>query len=152
MRLAIVIVVAFVVMRILQRRNNRLYFEEFACDKFNEMAVQTHNILHAPPKYKPLEASYGFINYSANLWLKFFHFIIFSAVVFFFGSNIILFWILTSVYAFFMTVAFWGYTARKNFYCEIEDDFIKNAYRPILKASICIPIYQVVITALLWFV
>lgn len=154
MRLVIVIAIAFISLFYLWRRNHVLYYKGFVngMNKLNVGAVYTYNVLHAPPTHKPLEVSENFIVYSGNMFIKFIHFTIFSVVMFLWGDNIVVFWVLTFIYSFLVIVGWGGYKARKKFYNEINQEFTKEAFTPILKASICMPVYQTIIYILLFFV
>ena len=154
MSLVIVILIAFVVMFYLWRRNHVLYYNGFVAGmgSLNISIVKSYNLFHAPINYKPLDVFDNFLNYSGNLLLKFIHFVVFAFVVYFFGDNIAIFLILSSIYTILIVVAWFGYKGRRDFYNEIDDDGTKEVFTPILKASICIPIYQTMIYSLLFLV
>lgn len=153
MTLLVVIPIAFILLVLLWIRNVRLYQKNFVdLGTLSLHMVDMYNVLNAPPAYKPLEASQNFFNYTANLILKFIHFVIFSVITFVFRKYIVVKIILIVVYVIFAALAYMTYGVRRRFYNEIEEETFKKAFLPILKASACIPIYQQVILILLLFV
>lgn len=117
-----------------------------------QSVVYSYNVLHAPPAYKPLEVSHNFFNFTANLILKFIHFIIFAVVTYVFRDIKAVGIVLTAIYSIFTALAYLTYSGRRAFYNEIADSANKRMFTPIFKASICIPLYQTIILGLLIFV
>ena len=153
MVLLIVIPIAFVLLAFFWRRNVSLYRNNFGTYNgvLNRELVRMYNLFHSAPNFKPLEVSQNFFNFTANLILKTVHFIIFSVVSYIFQNVAIVGFILRSIYALFVFLAWLMYDSRRKFYNAIPADQ-KSVFTPILKASICIPIYQTAIWILLFFV
>ena len=152
MSLLIILPIAIVFVIIFWRINVSLYRRNYGPGMgiFNESLVHTYNALHAPINYKPLEVSVNFFNFTANLILKTIHFVIFAVVSYIFRNTIIVSIILCGIYGLFTALAWLTYKGRRTFYNEIPEDYVK-AFTPILKASICIPLYQTIIAVLLLF-
>lgn len=149
MSLLFVIPIALVFLIVFWRRNVSLYNQNYTdLGYFNLSVVRMYNTLHAPINYKPLEVSENFFNFTANLILKTVHFIIFSVVTYIFRDVPAVGIVLAGIYGLFVTLSWLTYKGRYTFYKEIPED-TKIAFTPIFKASICIPIYQTIISILL---
>lgn len=149
MSLLFVIPIALVLLIVFWRRNVSLYKQNYLdSGYFNLCIVHSYNVLNAPINYKPLEVSENFFNFTANLILKTIHFVIFSVVTYIFRDVPAVGIVLAGIYGLFVALSWLTYKGRYTFYKEIPEDH-KPAFTPILKASICIPIYQTIINVLL---
>ncbi len=153
MILLIVIPIALVLLVIFWARNVSLYRKNFAygIGILNQSLVHTYNVLNAPPNYKPLDLSLNFFDFTANLILKFVHFVIFSVVTYVFRNVSAVGVVLIVIYMIFNLLAWFTYSGRRAFYREIPTDYT-SVFAPILQASISIPLYQTFILFLLMLV
>ena len=154
MILLIVISIALIALLIYWRRNVSLYQKNFggSFGLINRRLVSMHNTLFSAPTAPLLDLSPNFFNYTANLILKVILFIIFAVVKYTCRDVTIVTWLVNVVYALPCTISWWMYSNRRAFYIAIPDDqkdVIAPCFRPILKASLCIPLYQTLLSILL---
>lgn len=149
MKFFILIVIAILIFLVLWIRNKFIYNKYFKPNYiFFSQLVHTYNVNNCAPNLKLLEASDNFFNYTANLILKLIHFTVFAAITYFVNIYFISL-ILIIIYVIFTYMSWFVYKNRKNFYKEISHFAYREAFEPIFKASICIPIFQTVIWILL---
>lgn len=153
MILLITLPISFVALIILWLRNIRIYKHNYggALGNFSLNVIHSYNVLHFAPNLKPLDVPHiNFFNYTANLITKFVHFIIFSITSYLCSINDIYFVgiILAGVYGMFTVVAWIAYKHRRAYYNSVPNEQ-KKFFLPLLKASICVPIYQTLILVLL---
>lgn len=153
MTLLIAIPTALLLAVIFRFRNVSLYKKNYTGINFmRDQAINLHNTLNAAPNYKPLELSDKFFNFTANLILKFIIFTVLAVIKYIFRDLPVVGIIICTIYAIPTALSWFVYKRRRAYYNEIHNDYIKEAFLPILKASICIPVYQTVINALLLIV
>lgn len=149
MSLFITVSIAIIVMVVFRFRNVKLYRENYTgIGSLGVNVVRSYNALNAPPSQKLLEVSYNFFDFTANLIFKLAHFIIFAVITYIFRDIAIIKTIFLVIYSVFIALAWMTYKARTDYYKNIppnERDF----FTPIYKASICIPVYQIIIAVLL---
>ncbi len=105
------------------------------------IAVMEHN-----EKYNsPLDLDY--INFSSYTWSLFrmlIRLVLFSCLLYFFPNSRIIYWVIHILSVVLVILTLWMYYARKDHYKNITDDYTKEAFKPIMKASISLPVYQLV--------
>ena len=120
-------------------RNKTLYKEGFGDAlnaRLNLMLIEMHTKLNDVPGNPIFSVSQNFINYTANLILKFVIFAVVTIILHFTNSLF-----LTSLYILPLIFAWQAYKKRKDFYNAMSDEY-KKAYSSLYKACICIPLYQ----------
>lgn len=150
----IVISIALIALLIFWRRNISLYQKNFSgsFSLINRRLVSMYNTLFSAPNAHLLDLSPNFFNYTANLILKVMLFIILAVINYIFRDITIVVWLVRIVYAFPFTISWWMYNNRRAFYLAIPEDqkdALSPCFRPILKASLCIPLYQTLLSVLL---
>lgn len=154
MILIITLLIAFAFLMFFRFRNVSLYKNNYSDTGFlsmNVRSVQLYNALHTSPNNKPLEISYNFFNFTANLILKVVLFAILATVKYIFRGIPIVGIILCGIYSFFVVSAWLVYKGRRTFFNDIPELY-KKAFEPIMKASLCIPAFQTIIGILLLLV
>ena len=154
MILLIVIPIALILLASLWIRNVSLFKKAYS-DPMGILSIsviKSYNTLNSAPNLRLLDVTdKNFFNFTANLILKFVHFVIFAVVSYLCRDIAVIPIILSGIYGAFTAIAWLVYKNRRNYYNSIpanqQSDFI-----PILKASVSIPIYQSVILILLLFV
>lgn len=150
MYLATFIGITAILLIVFWLRNVRLYRNSFGTysGRWKSSLVDSYNILHSPPNYRLLEVSPNFFTYTANLILKVIHFSIFATLLYIFDDIMVLKYIFTGFYAL-LTITTWNmYKHRRTYFKEMDDTF-REAFHPILKASVSLPIFQTVIWGIL---
>ncbi len=145
MSLIITIPLALILAVIFRFRNISLYKKSFT--GINSMRIQgihLHNALNAAPNYKPLELSINFSTFTANLILKFIIFVILAIIKYFVNIPTIGVTI-CGIYAIPTVLAWFTHKSRRTYYNEITNEYARESFLPILKASICVPVYQTVL-------
>ena len=146
MSLLITIPIALILAIILRFRNVSLYKKNYTgINSLQIQSVHIHNTLNAAPNYKPLELSDKFFNFTANLILKFIIFTVLAVIKYIFRDLPVVGIIICTIYAIPTALSWFTYKRRRAYYKEIHNDYIKEAFLPILKASICVPVYQTVL-------
>ena len=151
MILLITIPSALLLLAIFWIRNILLFKKGFASPMsiFNIEMVNMYNTFHAAPNARLLGLSKNFFNFSASLILKFIHSTIFSVVAFLCREITVLAIIVSSIYFLLVYITWYTFIKRKQFYDSIPEPQ-KSAFKPIFKASICLPIYQTVVYVLVF--
>ena len=149
MTLLIAIPTALLLAVIFRFRNVSLYKKNYAGINFmRDQAINLHNTLNAAPNYRPLELSINFFNFTANIILKFVVFVILAIIKYFAGAPAVGI-IFCSIYAIPTVLAWFTYKGRRTYYNEITNEYVQESFLPILKASLCIPLYQTALNILL---
>ena len=145
MTLLIAIATALLLAVIFRFRNVSLYKKNYTgINSLRIQGIDLHNTLNAAPNYKPLELSINFFNFTANLILKFIVFVILAIIKYFAGAPAVGITI-CGIYAIPTVLAWFTYKSRRTYYNEITNEYVQESFFPILKASICIPLYQTVL-------
>ncbi len=145
MSLLITIPIALILAIIFRFRNVSLYKKNYTgINSLQIQSVHIHNTLNAAPNYKPLELSDKFFNFTANLILKFIVFVILAIIKYFVDIPAIGITI-CGIYAIPTVLAWFTYKSRRTYYNEITNEYTRESFLPILKASICVPVYQTVL-------
>lgn len=150
----IVISIALIALLIFWRRNVSLYQQNFGGSRglINGKLVSMYNTLFSAPTSPLLDLFPNFFNYTANLILKTILFIILAIVKYVFRDITIVVWLVNIAYALPFIISWWMYNNRRAFYIAIPEDqkdILSPCFRPILKASLCIPLYQTLLSILL---
>lgn len=133
-------------------RNVRIYKQNFGRSRLGGLSIiDSYNTLFSAPNMRLLDVPHkNFFNYTANLITKFIHFIIFSVTSHLCAINDIYFvgTILIVVYVLFTAWSWRMYRYRSAYFNAIPSEQ-QEFFSPLLKACICIPIYQTLILILL---
>ena len=141
--------VIIISLMVLWARNILIYRDNYEGSinqmKLNVMQMQ-FLFCQDPKTSKLFQLQRNFFNFSANLILKTILWVIVTVVVYFCKEDLqTVAYCICFAYLFFFVVAWCTYADRKNSY---KNDIRPNAqfsFEPILKASICLPIYQTIL-------
>lgn len=127
-------------------RNVRLFKRSYSSDMLSLEMVHTYNLFHG----KLLDAHYNFFNFTASLITKFVGFTVFSIIMFLLCYNDlqVVAIAVPFIHGIFLAMTLWIYWERIVFYKKI-DVIHKDAFRPIFKASVCLPVYQTILQIML---
>jgi hypothetical protein len=146
--LLIYIPVALLLLGFFWIRNIILYKKNYSSGSgiFNTEMVRMYNIFNRTP----FEVSHNLFNFSASLITKFVGFTIFSTAILALCYNEIYFiaLIIIFIHGIFCTLTIWVYIERIISYKKI-DEIHKKAFKPVFKASVCLPIYQIILQIML---
>jgi len=132
-------------------RNVLLYQNNYVggIKRFNLSAVEMHNRFHR----SPLDADYkNFSSYTWSLFRMLIRLVLFSCLLYFFPNSRIIYWVIHILSVVLVILTLWMYYARKDHYKSITNETIKDAFTPIMKASISLPIYQLVTWLMLFWI